>query len=54
MINIKMEKKNDKSASRIINKHMHKKDILKNSNGYCIFNEQKIEENACSTILENK
>ena len=49
-----MKDKNKKLNSCKKNNHIEKASIIKKSDDYCIINGEKIEGNACSTILNNK
>jgi hypothetical protein len=49
-----MKNKNKKINSCIKDRHISKESVTKKSDDYCIINGEKIEGNACSTILDNK
>jgi hypothetical protein len=49
-----MKDKNKKDNNCNKNSHISKENVIKNSDDYCIINGEKIEGNACSTILNDK
>ena len=52
--NNKMKDKNKELNICAKNIHIKKEGVIKKSNDYCIINGEKIEGNACSTILHNQ